>query len=208
VPRQQSVVTFVILAIQWKHSSTQETWMAKRHYRAHETAGEDARDGLPLARFWQRALGFTIDFILMLVLFTAIVVGWMAFVTKKLHAQTNLHLEFDPRQHENFVFMFVYFVIATYIGNGQSPGKWCARTRVVSLTKARMGFWQSTERALGYGASLLEGGFGFVQYFLNRNRMCVHDRIAETIVVDSRQAATRLKQTTEVEENDAEALAG
>jgi hypothetical protein len=39
------------------------------------------------------------------------------------------------------------------------------------------------ERALGYGASALEGGFGFVQYFIHGNHCCVHDRIAETIVV-------------------------
>jgi uncharacterized RDD family membrane protein YckC len=43
--------------------------------------------------------------------------------------------------------------------------------------------WQSVERALGYGASFLEGGFGFVQYFFAPNRRTVHDRIAETIVV-------------------------
>jgi hypothetical protein len=43
------------------------------------------------------------------------------------------------------------------------------------------------ERALGYGASMLEGGFGFVQYFTNPNRCCVHDRIAETIVVSDKK---------------------
>jgi hypothetical protein len=39
------------------------------------------------------------------------------------------------------------------------------------------------ERGLGYGASALEGGFGFFQYFLNPNHQCAHDRLAETIVV-------------------------
>jgi len=39
------------------------------------------------------------------------------------------------------------------------------------------------ERALGYSASTLEAGFGFFQFFTARNRQCVHDRIAETIVV-------------------------
>ena len=43
------------------------------------------------------------------------------------------------------------------------------------------------ERALGYGASMLEGGFGFAQYFTNPNRCCVHDRIAETIVVSDKK---------------------
>jgi uncharacterized RDD family membrane protein YckC len=57
------------------------------------------------------------------------------------------------------------------------------RIRVVSLTHPRLTLWQSIERALGYGASFLEGGFGFLQYFLEPNRQTVHDRIAHTIVV-------------------------
>jgi uncharacterized RDD family membrane protein YckC len=46
--------------------------------------------------------------------------------------------------------------------------------------------WHSVERALGYGASALEAGFGFLQYFIHPNRRTVHDRIAETIVVKER----------------------
>jgi uncharacterized RDD family membrane protein YckC len=80
-----------------------------------------------------------------------------------------------------------YFAIALKLGKGRTPGKWLMKIRVVSLTHHQIGWWQSIERGLGYGASLLEGGFGFAQYFLNRNRMCVHDRIAETIVVDLRK---------------------
>jgi uncharacterized RDD family membrane protein YckC len=93
----------------------------------------------------------------------------------------------------------LYYALACYLGNGQSPGKWVAKTRVVSLTHKRMGRWQSLERALGYGASALEGGFGFLQYFIHRNRQTVHDRIAETIVVDESRRARRL-QKVEVEE--------
>jgi uncharacterized RDD family membrane protein YckC len=40
---------------------------------------------------------------------------------------------------------------------------------------------------LGYGASTLELGFGFIQYFIHPNRQTVHDRIAETIVIDERR---------------------
>jgi uncharacterized RDD family membrane protein YckC len=43
--------------------------------------------------------------------------------------------------------------------------------------------WHAIERALGYGASALELGFGFLQYFIHPNKQTVHDRIAETIVV-------------------------
>jgi hypothetical protein len=51
--------------------------------------------------------------------------------------------------------------------------------------------WQCAERILGYGASLAEGGLGFIQYYWSPNRMCAHDRLAETIVVDERKKARR-----------------
>jgi len=56
--------------------------------------------------------------------------------------------------------------------------------RVVSTSHERLSLWHSIERALGYAASALEGGFGFAQYFVHPNHRTVHDRIAETIVVD------------------------
>jgi uncharacterized RDD family membrane protein YckC len=54
---------------------------------------------------------------------------------------------------------------------------------VVSLNHERLSLWHAIERALGYAASSLEAGFGFLQYFTHPNRQTVHDRIAETIVV-------------------------
>jgi len=53
-------------------------------------------------------------------------------------------------------------------------------------SKMRLSLWQSIECSLGYGASALAGGFGFLQYFANHNQCCVHDRIAETIVIRDR----------------------
>ena len=59
--------------------------------------------------------------------------------------------------------------------------------RVVSVVHEKIGFWHAVERALGYGASFLEFGFGFLQYFIDPNRRTVHDRIAETIVIQDRK---------------------
>jgi len=87
----------------------------------------------------------------------------------------------------NIVFALLYYGLTLYFGNGQTPGKRLLKIRVLSLVHERITFWQAMERALGYGASFLEAGFGFLQFFTNPNRCCVHDRIAETIVVrDSR----------------------
>ena len=79
--------------------------------------------------------------------------------------------------------LVLYFAILLYLGRWPTSGKQLCGIRVVSLTHERLGFWHSLERALGYGASALEFGFGFIQYFLRDDRRTVHDRIAETIVV-------------------------
>jgi len=71
---------------------------------------------------------------------------------------------------------------------------------VVSLVGERITLWQSVERALGYGASMLEAGTGFLQYFTHHNRCCVHDRIAETIVVSERDAEPGLNSSAQSSE--------
>jgi uncharacterized RDD family membrane protein YckC len=150
------------------------------YFIARETAREDAIDGLLLASFWQRAAGFSIDFVLISMVRKPVGSLWKAYVPHdwQHHTLANLpHLLDLP-------VLIVYFSLALYLGGGQTIGKRIARTRVISLTHERVSLWQSLERAIGYGASFLELGFGFVQFFLNRNRQCAHDRLAETVVVD------------------------
>lgn len=81
----------------------------------------------------------------------------------------------------------VYFALVNYFTNGKTLGKWIMRIRVVSIYHHRISFWHCVERALGYVASTLEAGLGFLQIFWNPNRMCLHDRIAETIVVQDKR---------------------
>jgi uncharacterized RDD family membrane protein YckC len=80
----------------------------------------------------------------------------------------------------------LYFGILLWKGKGRTPGKRILRIRVVSLMHRHITFWHSVERALGYGAAALEGGFGFVQFFIHPYRRCAQDRLAETIVVTER----------------------
>ena len=69
---------------------------------------------------------------------------------------------------------------------GKSIGKRLLKIRVVSVIHDRIFSWHSIERSLWYGASFLEGGLGFIQYFIHPNRQTVHDLIAETIIVSVR----------------------
>jgi uncharacterized RDD family membrane protein YckC len=153
-----------------------------RFYKAHETPRMDELNSLPLATFQRRFYAIAIDFVLIAIIKSVLHIGG--------------HHEIEARQGSFAWFVLeakdwlaeilestVFFAVLLKLGKGQTPGKWLMKIRVLSLTHRELGWWQSIERALGYGASLLEGGFGFFQYFLNRNRMTVHDRIAETIVV-------------------------
>lgn len=157
------------------------------YYHAHETARQDEVDGIRLAGFTRRAIGFGIDFVLVSILRKPTLFLWQTYVPHDWERHTYL----DLFQIVSAVVLVIYFSLALYIGNGQTIGKRIMGTRVISLTHSRMTLWQAVERALGYGASFLEAGFGFLQYFINRNRQCVHDRIAQTIVADVRASATR-----------------
>jgi uncharacterized RDD family membrane protein YckC len=160
---------------------------ARRFFRAHESPRLQELDGLPLATFWQRLLGYAIDLLIALILWAPVEIFWRI----KVFHQQQVHIVWDFHEAGNLIFLLLYFGLANYIGNGRTPGKWVARTRAVSLTQHRLGLWQSIERALGYGAAVLEGGLGFLQFFWSENRMCAQDRLAETIVIDERKRTTQ-----------------
>ncbi len=161
----------------------------RQHFHAQESPQFRQLNGVPLATFWQRVLGYVIDVMLAVIVWAPLEVGWRIFV---LHQQ-EVRVMWDFHEVGNVIVAVLYLGLANYLGNGRTPGKWVARTRAVSLTSERMGFWQSIERALGYGAAVLECGLGMLQYFWSENRMCAQDRLAETIVVDLRKQKTAKK---------------
>lgn len=151
-------------------------------YEPHATHRMELLAGLPLASFRARLAAYFIDLALVVLLWAPLT----ALTVWLLHSRDiNQHIELKWDFHEpsNIVFALLYYGLTLYLGNGQTPGKRLLKIRVVSLVHQRITFWQAMERALGYGASILEGGLGFLQFFSNPNRCCVHDRIAETIVV-------------------------
>ena len=138
---------------------------------------------MPLAGFTRRAMGFGIDFLVVVLARIPVEFAWRNYVPHGWEPHTRI----DLAHVRGLIVLIVYFALALYFGRGRTLGKWITGTRVVSLTHRHVTVWQALERALGYGASFLELGFGFLQFFINRNRQCVHDRIAETIVVDARK---------------------
>jgi uncharacterized RDD family membrane protein YckC len=156
----------------------------KREFRAHETHRMDELNGLPLASFKKRAIAIVIDFAIIGVFKVLFGLhGHKGDIEVPRGSFAWMLMEVQETVLELVESTF-YFAVALKYGKGQTPGKWLMKIKVLSLTHHEIGWWQSIERGLGYGASILEGGFGFLQYYINRNRMTVHDRIAETIVVD------------------------
>jgi uncharacterized RDD family membrane protein YckC len=173
------------------------------YYRARETAREDEIDGLQLATFTRRAAGFGIDFILISLVRKLVEFLWGKYAPH----QWELNSLSNPLHVLDVIVLILYFCLALYIGNGQTIGKRVVRTRVISLTHNHITIWQALERSLGYGASFLEAGFGFAQFFTQRNRQCAHDRLAETIVIDASKSAARRVDRAEpasavVDQND------
>jgi len=171
------------------------------YYRARETAREDQIDGVQLAAFGRRAAGFGIDFVLVSLLRKPVEFLWGTYAPH----QWERHTLINPPHVLDVIVLVLYFCLALYIGNGQTFGKRVMRIRVVSLTHERITFWQALERSLGYGASFLEAGFGFAQFFIQRNRQCAHDRLAETIVINEGKSTTRGVNRAEPERSNAEA---
>jgi uncharacterized RDD family membrane protein YckC len=158
----------------------------RRTFTSHEADRIIALDGTPLASFRRRAIAFAFDLLIVILVFVGVT---LALGEHDATAGT-LTIHFNPFQGLwSLGLMVLYFGFLTHLGKGRTPGKRLMRIRVVSTSHARLSLWHSIERALGYAASALEGGFGFLQYFIHPNCRTVHDRIAETIVVDDRTAS-------------------
>ncbi|MCI0596250.1 MAG: RDD family protein [candidate division Zixibacteria bacterium] len=154
-------------------------------FEPHELARQNRLAGVPLASFARRAAAFVFDFLAAFSLFLFILIfgAKLLIYLELINPDTNLNLKFDLKHWYSLAFLVLYFGLFTYFSNGKTPGKWLFKIRVVSLAQERISLWHSIERALGYGASILELGFGFLQYFIHSNKRTVHDRIAETIVI-------------------------
>lgn len=166
-----------------------------RFFHPHATERSEALAGAPLATFGQRLAAFIIDMVLMFGSYLPVKIGLQYLIEERLHIREDLYHSGHVQASFHLdglmaiawtVWLVLYFGLSVWGTNGLTPGKRLRRIRIVSLTHANVTLWQAIERALGYGASALEAGFGFLQYFLQPNRCCVHDRIAETIVVNER----------------------
>jgi uncharacterized RDD family membrane protein YckC len=149
-----------------------------------------------LATIRKRFVAFLIDWIVLIMIYFCIIVLFGLFKMNisniNVHGIFDVEVEIDnmpPYLITFFKYFFgllpvIYFTISFYFWKGKTVGKYFLRIKVISLYHEHIGLWHCIERSLGYFASALEFGFGFIQAFWNPNRMTLHDKIGETIVVE------------------------
>jgi uncharacterized RDD family membrane protein YckC len=163
---------------------------ALRQFDPHPQHRVESLRGLPLASFRRRGAALALDFVIAGVAFlaTVTIVVVLLKATDVYHPPDGTTIRFKFFSNWYSIAWLVGFLgLSNHHWNGQTLGKRLMKIRAVSLVHERLHGWPAFERALAYGASALELGFGFIQYFFHPNRQTVHDRIAETIVVDERQ---------------------
>jgi uncharacterized RDD family membrane protein YckC len=207
-------------------------------FSARETAWLQELDGIELASFWRRAAALLIDglivgFVYSILLSTVVTIyvnrhpgSGIAINLAEASHKVIAHQRAEPAGHtvedevhrrlregavdvvQGVLVPILYFGTFLWQGNGRTPGKRFLKIRVVSLVHTHISFWHAAERALGYCAALLEGGFGFFQFFLHPYRRCAQDRLAETIVVTERsyrlKVLTRFGTPSEADNSPAE----
>lgn len=174
---------------------------AAHYYDSSKLMHSNQLEGLELADFTRRFFALLIDLIVLVVFLYVIgtVLDYFGLISFGLkigispdkattgipHISNNTHL--DVPEYVKVIFKLsipvLYFGLITWWTNGYTIGKRILRIRIVSTNHKQLTLWHSIERSLGYYASSLEFGFGFLQYFIDYNRRTVHDRIAETIVI-------------------------
>lgn len=170
---------------------------ARHYYDASKIIHTAQLEGLELASFSRRFFAFIIDSLALVftLYFLGVLLDYFGIIDFSLSvgvsegdsAVSTENLSYTgPDYLATILKMLIpvfFFGIISYLTNGYTLGKRILKIRIVATSHARLSLWHAIERSLGYYASSLEFGFGFLQYFIDYNRRTVHDRIAETIVI-------------------------
>jgi uncharacterized RDD family membrane protein YckC len=152
-------------------------------------------DELVMASIKRRFLAYIIDWVVIIILYGCLMIILQMFNINitNINAKSIFEVELETNAIQNYarvllkilfgILPILYFTFLFYFFDGRTIGKFLLRIKVVSLYHEHLGLWHCIERSLGYYASTLEGGFGFIQALWNPNRMTLHDKIGETIVI-------------------------
>jgi uncharacterized RDD family membrane protein YckC len=142
-----------------------------------ETVEEDPPPFLgTTASFLRRSYALTVDWIVLLVMFSVI----HAAVTEAVGAWLDL------------LVVFAYFAVLEGVGSGQTPGKRIAGIQVIDeQTGAAIGVRRGTVRLLGRFVSWMVFSIGYFAMLWDRQGQAWHDKFARDLVVRTGGAGGR-----------------
>jgi len=151
---------------------------------------------ITIAPYSRRLLSFLVDGIIIgsIYVILELLSPFFGFQILSIDVKNFTHVVFESTNLGNiakFIIKWIiiaiptlYFTLTTFFLDGQTFGKKIFKIQITSIYHKKISFWHCLERSLGYVASTLELGLGFIQAVWNNNRMTLHDKIAETIVIN------------------------
>ena len=162
-------------------------------YKQKHELPEDG--SVTIANVRRRTVAILIDFIVLAIIIASVqlLIKALGFEISKVNFHGFTHVEIESENMSETgktlikiiypAIVMLYFTLFIYWMGGQTIGKKICHLKVLPLYEEKLGFWQCLERSLGYVASSLEAGLGFIQARWNQNKMALHDKIAGTIVI-------------------------
>jgi uncharacterized RDD family membrane protein YckC len=143
---------------------------------------------LPYASLSIRLVAFILDLVVLLSFLTVFVAAALLYLLFRSNFGEGELSSADDRTFIAIILSFLIFVPVYFVfllaWRGQTVGKMAVRIKVVRRDGGRVGLGQAFLRWLGYPASALPLGLGFLMALFNGERRALHDLLAGTAVVD------------------------
>lgn len=131
-----------------------------------------------IAPIWKRFVAFAIDTIIVLPFYMLIVL-----ILNKI----DIDLGINKELFSSFLFnpMFLTFILVGWIySNGQSVGQKIMKLKILKMDNSEIGSKEAFLRILGWFASNISLGIGFLIMFFNKEHRGLHDYTSNSKVVD------------------------
>ena len=131
-----------------------------------------------IASPWKRFLSFSIDSFIILPIYFG-----LYFLINFLDLNFGINHDLILKSFYNVVFLM--FLLITWISfKGQSPGQMIMKLKIVTIDDKELSVLQYFLRLIGWLASNMTFGIGFLVMFFNKDLRCLHDFTSNAKVID------------------------
>lgn len=131
-----------------------------------------------IASPWKRFLSFSIDSFIILPIYFG-----LYFLINFLDLNFGINHDLILKSFYNVVFLM--FLLITWISfKGQSPGQIIMKLKIVTIDDKELTILQYFLRLIGWLASNITFGIGFLVMFFNKDLRCLHDFTSNAKVID------------------------